>query len=285
MTRVASVVVPARNEADRIGTTLRALLGGVVPVDLEVVVVCNGCTDRTAAVAREVAGVQVYEIKQPSKVAALREGDARASVFPRLYLDADVELSRPTAVALARALDVDGPRVAGVLAELDTSDSTRLVRWFFAFRQRLPVFQEGIIGAGVYAMNAAGRARFGVWPEVLGDDQFVLRLFEPHERVTLSDHRSRVKAPPDLRTVIRRGVRVRRGNVELSRGVDGTRLVAPKAGVLSALRWCLLRPRTWPEALTWLAVSVWIRVLARVRVGGGDWAVAGPEHTTPPEPT
>lgn len=28
----------------------------------------------------------------------------------------------------------------------------------------MPVFRNGIIGAGVYAFSAAGRARFGLWP-------------------------------------------------------------------------------------------------------------------------
>jgi hypothetical protein len=249
-----------------------------------VVVVCNGCTDQTATVARSVAGVEVVEIAEASKIAALRAGDDRARTFPRIYLDADIELSGQAALALARALEVDQPRAAGVRADVDLSGASSAVRRFYAFRQRLPVFQDGIIGAGVYAMNRAGRDRFGPWPEVLGDDLYVLRLFGPDERVTVDDHRSRVVAPPDLATLIRRGVRVRRGNTQPSHGVlDAPAMPRPPSGVGAALRETLSQPSAWPAALTWLGVSLWIRLLARTRPGGGDWAGAGRHRTAPPE--
>jgi len=59
----ASITVPARNEAERIGTALAALLtqvrldGGVLdPASYEIIVFCNGCTDDTADVVRGIAG-------------------------------------------------------------------------------------------------------------------------------------------------------------------------------------------------------------------------------------
>jgi hypothetical protein len=281
---VASVVIPAHDEAERVGATLRTLLTGIAGGSLEVVVVCNGCSDGTAEAARAVGGVRVIEIAEASKVAALRAGDAHVQVFPRIYLDADVALSGRAAVAIARALEVDEPRVAGLLPEIRLHNSSPSVRSFYGFRQRLPVFQEGIIGAGVYAMNEAGRARFGVWPQVVGDDQFVLRLFEPNERVTVRDHRSLVEGPPDLKTLIQRGVRVRRGNAELTAGAGGVALAAPSAGVGGALRSCASQPSAWPGAVTWLTISAWVRILARLRAGGGDWTGAGRHRTAPPEP-
>ena len=47
-----SVVIAAHNEEDVLGRCLDALLRGSRPTELEIVVVCNGCTDRTADVAR-----------------------------------------------------------------------------------------------------------------------------------------------------------------------------------------------------------------------------------------
>lgn len=275
MSAVAAVIIPAHDEEERIGTSLRSLLTGVEPGALEVVVVCNGCTDATAAVATEVPGVEVIELEEASKVAALRAGDARASTFPRIYLDADVELAGPAAVALAHALETTEPRVAGVRAEVDLSTSTRPVCWFYGFRQRLTVFQDGVIGAGVYAMNAAGRARFATWPDVLGDDQFVLRLFERDERVTLEEYRSRVGAPPDLGSLVRRGVRVRRGNSALDHGAAGAPSTAPSTGVVAALRSCLLQPASWPHLATWVVVSAWVRLIAQIGTVEGDWVSAG----------
>ena len=55
----ASVVIPAHDEAQVIGRTLRGVLDRTAAGRLEVVVVCNGCTDDTAEVARRFAGVRV----------------------------------------------------------------------------------------------------------------------------------------------------------------------------------------------------------------------------------
>src|SRR5262245_58336894 len=49
---MASVVIPAHNEARVIERGLSSLLEGARPGELEIVVVCNGCTDDTAARAR-----------------------------------------------------------------------------------------------------------------------------------------------------------------------------------------------------------------------------------------
>ena len=47
-----SVVIPAHDEEAVVGRCLAALLDGARPGELDVVVVCNGCTDATADIAR-----------------------------------------------------------------------------------------------------------------------------------------------------------------------------------------------------------------------------------------
>ena len=71
-----SVIIPAHNEEVVITRCLQALLEDA-PIDaMEVFVVCNGCTDRTAELARAQGyPVQVIEIPEASKVAALNAGD------------------------------------------------------------------------------------------------------------------------------------------------------------------------------------------------------------------
>lgn len=269
---VASVVVPAHDEAAGIEATLRALLQSARPGELEVVVVPNGCSDDTAAVAARVDGVAVHEIPEASKVAALRHGDAVATCFPRVYLDADVPLTTDAVRALVRALEDPAIRVAGVRGRVDSRGASRAVRWYFDFRQRLPVFQDGIIGAGVYALDEQGRGRFATWPDVLGDDQFVLRLFEPSERMTVADHHTVVGVPADLPALVRRQLRVRRGNRQLTTG--GTSLApipAPAAGVRTALRSIVTRPTAWPGVVTWTLVNALVRLLERLP-SSGDWA-------------
>src|SRR5580765_7856518 len=107
-----SVVMPAHNEAPVIRRTLEALTNGAAPGELEVIVVCNGCTDDTAAVARTVPGpIRVIDSQVASKVKALNLGDQEARGFPRVYIDADVLMSVDSLRKLARRLE-DGSILA-----------------------------------------------------------------------------------------------------------------------------------------------------------------------------
>lgn len=267
-----SVVIPAHDEVDQIGATLDTLLADADDHEFEVIVLCNGCSDDTAAIARQRPAVRVEELATPSKVAALRHGDTIATTFPRIYLDGDVELTTAAARELVAVLATEAPRVAGVVGRVDTTGTSRPAQWYFDFRQRLPVFAHGIIGAGAYAMNEAGHGRLGTWPRVTADDQFVLRLFSEHERITVPGHHTHVRAPADLATLVRRQVRVRRGNVELATsGHDHGHLDAPPAGIGAALRDAVATPSAWPGVVTWIGVNAAVRVLARLPTRG-DWS-------------
>src|SRR6185295_3671394 len=89
---VTSVVIAAHNEEAVIGRCLDAIRASSGP-PLDITVVANGCGDRTAGVAAERPGVRVLDLAAAGKPGALNAGDAVASGFPRLYLDADVVLS------------------------------------------------------------------------------------------------------------------------------------------------------------------------------------------------
>ncbi|MGI5212308.1 glycosyltransferase [Plantactinospora sp. CA-290183] len=135
---VTSVVVAAHNEAALLGRTLRTLLADARPGEFEVVVVANGCTDRTAEVARSVPGVRALELPEPSKPAALNAGDRAATGFPRIYLDADIALTTAAARALAAA--VAGPEVLAAAPgrRLDTTGRPRRHAPYHAGRSTFP---------------------------------------------------------------------------------------------------------------------------------------------------
>ena len=78
---LASVVVPAHNEEAVIGRLLTSLAEGLDGARLEIVVACNGCTDRTADITRD-HGAEVVEVDELSKIAALNAGDAAARAYP-----------------------------------------------------------------------------------------------------------------------------------------------------------------------------------------------------------
>jgi GT2 family glycosyltransferase len=113
-----AVIIPAYNEAAVIARTLMPLSQASVDGLFEVIVVCNGCTDRTADVARSVPGVQVVELVQGSKPAALNAGDEAATLWPRLYLDADIEICATAVLAV-----LDRLSEGDVLAARPATDS------------------------------------------------------------------------------------------------------------------------------------------------------------------
>jgi glycosyltransferase involved in cell wall biosynthesis len=91
MNMMVPVLIPARNEEDHIVSTLRALKKQTL--NLELVVIINGCTDRTAELARS-NGATVLKSAEGKMLAiqcGLRHLAQRAS-GPVLILDAD---SRP----------------------------------------------------------------------------------------------------------------------------------------------------------------------------------------------
>lgn len=109
MTRARlSIVIPAYNEARFIG----ALLARVRAVDLEplslskeLIVVDDGSSDRTAAIARGVPGVEVVELpSNRGKGEAVRAGLARATGDYVIIQDADLEYDPEDYLPMLHAL-------------------------------------------------------------------------------------------------------------------------------------------------------------------------------------
>lgn len=190
-----SVILPASNEEAYLRDCLGALLAGeTVPGGAEVIVVANGCRDRTADVARSFAaaaresgwGLQVIERDEGDKIGALNAGDQAAAGDIRAYLDADVIVSPKLMAGLVRALrDAPGPAYASGTTVIPRPASP-VTRAYARLWQRLPFAQSDAPGYGLFAVNAAGRARWGEFPRIISDDTFVRLQFAPDERIGLS---------------------------------------------------------------------------------------------------
>ena len=249
-----SVVIPARNEAAVLPRTLAALTEGAAPGELEVIVVCNGCTDRTLEIATG-WGEPVRAIEAPvaSKSAALRAGDAAARAFPRFYVDADVTFALPSVRAVARALAVDAPRIASPRMRVDCSHSVWLVRAYYEIWTRLPYHRDGLIGSGVYAVSEMGRRRFDSFPEVISDDGWIRLQFAPEERVSVADAEFAIVAPRTLRALLRVKLRSQKGAIQLSRRFPDLRRNERRdyGGALGAI---LRQPALWSAAAVYAGV-------------------------------
>lgn len=187
-----SVIIPASNEAGYIGACLTALFASG-PMGAEAIVVANGCRDATAQVAQEMSGqaqaagwrLVVLDLAQGGKPNALNAGDGVATGDMRVYLDADVVVSAGLMADLVAALAPDQPRYATGTAHIPRAQSA--VTWAYArFWQGLPFAQSTAPGYGLFAVNAAGRARWGAFPAIISDDTFVRLQFQPSERVQVA---------------------------------------------------------------------------------------------------
>lgn len=216
MTPRMSIVIPAHDEGPLLRRSLEKMLDGAQPGEFEVIVVANGCSDDTAEQARSIPGVTVVEIAEGSKIAALNKGDETARVFPRAYIDADVALSVSALRAMAEALEsTSSPRAAAPVLVVDASHSSLPVRCHARIWEASAYRARGHVGSGVYAVNSAGRDRWGAFPDVIADDRFVQLRFSPDERMTLAGETFTVHAPRTMRALVRRGVRIELGNRQL----------------------------------------------------------------------
>jgi glycosyltransferase involved in cell wall biosynthesis len=286
---MVSVIIPAHNEASVIGRTLAELTRGTADDCPEIIVVCNGCSDETAIVARRYGPwVRVVETAVAGKIAALNIGDREATSFPRVYLDADVLLSRPALDALAARLDKGDVLAAAPTPRFVSRDCSWPVRAFYAINGMLPSAREGIGGSGVYAMSEAGRARFDDFPDVVADDGFVRILFSPDERATLAQAECAVFAPRTLSNLIAIKTRSHLGSYELARrfpGLWGNRGEPNNRALLSLF----LRPSLWPRLAVYCLVKIEARRRARRRLqklaaGQLAWARDETSRTVRSEP-
>jgi Glycosyl transferase family 2 len=253
---VTSVIIPAHNESAVIGRLLAALLANAKPDEFEVVVVCNGCTDNTAQVAREHGpNVQVIELADSSKRLALIEGDAIATSFPRLYIDADVVVDTASARALVEELDGQ-PVLAAAPYRRDVLDrSSWSVRAYYRVWARLPAVQEGLFGRGVLAVSEAGFQRIRERPPIMGDDLYVDSQFAPTERRLVAQASSAVFAPRTVRDLLLRRTRAAQGNAELRNQTHGrTDTTGSSARALARL--AVREPALWPQLMVFATITL-----------------------------
>lgn len=87
-----AVVIPAYNEAQHIQKTIESVKSVSNSKDIEVIVVCNACTDATAGLAKE-AGALVIETETKGCPEACMLGARRSSGDVLVFLDADTTVA------------------------------------------------------------------------------------------------------------------------------------------------------------------------------------------------
>ncbi|AWB91443.1 glycosyltransferase [Aeromicrobium chenweiae] len=265
---VASVVVPAHDEERGIARSLGALLDGSGPFD--VVVVCNGCTDRTADVARGFGPpVRVIEIEEASKSAAVRAGNAATDVFPRVHVDADVALSGADVARLLDALRQPGVLAVAPRRVVPRDGCSLVVRWYYDVWEQLPQVASGLFGRGAFALSRDAQERVSALPVVMSDDLAASDAFTDEERRVVDDATVTVWPPRTTADLLRRRVRVATGNAQARDA--GVRREDSATSLSTLIDMARGRPSLLPRIGVFLAVTVLARLRARRLIRSGDF--------------
>lgn len=183
-----SIIIPARGEgAGLYHSVARLAKDSAGLAGAEVIVVLNGPEAvADAAGLRPLADkgqIRLLYSPDPGKSAALNTGDRAARWPARVYLDADVRADAALWPALAKVLARPNPVYASGTPRLIATGLT--ARHYARFWARLPFMQDSPQGFGLYAVNGAGRARWGMFSPNLADDIQARACFAPSERVAL----------------------------------------------------------------------------------------------------
>lgn len=260
-----SILIAAHNEQAVIGRCLDSLLNAAAPAEFDVVVVANGCSDRTAEVAGARPGVRVLRLDTAGKAGALNAGAAIAQGFPRVYIDADVVVTTNDVRALCAALN--GPIMAAVpRRDLDVRGRPLIVKGYFAVNVRLPAYHDGLFGTGVIALSESAHNRFTRFPDMIADDLFLDSLFSSSEKRHVDTISVTIATPRRGADLFRRLVRVRRANAGLRKAAGAGDI---PSGVRKANRMSWFRdvvvPRPWlaPAAVCYVVISSAAALVAR----------------------
>lgn len=262
---LASVVIPAHNEQAVIARCLDQLLTGAHPGELDVLVVANACTDETAAAASR-PGVRVLRTAVPGKANAIRMGDTHCRTFPRLYLDADVELDLDSVRALVAAARQPGVLACSPAPRWELTGVGPVARRVHKVHDALIAPHRALAGVGAYLLTEQGHERAFPLPDVVSDDGWVHRSFAPQERLVVTRAHSLVRPARTVAAHLRRRVRVRQGNRQL----DALGRTAAEGRLrLGSLRSLVTTRVVGPlDAACYLVVMVADKALARRRHTG-----------------
>ncbi|MCU7726408.1 glycosyltransferase [Actinoplanes sp. KI2] len=268
----ASVVVPAHNEAAVIGRLLTALVADARPGEFDIVVVPNGCTDDTAAIARSFGeSVTVVETPVANKHHALRLGDRHAGHHPRVYVDGDVVLDAAAVRHLADALSEPGVLAAAPARRLNMTGRALVVRWYYRVWELLPSVREGLYGRGVVAIAEGGHQRIAEMPEAMGDDLAASVAFAPTERRVVEEAVVEVHPPRTTRDLIKRRVRSLTATAQM-REISPEHTDQARTSRADLVRLTRGQPALLPHVAVFLAVTVIARLKARKPVREGDFS-------------
>jgi len=258
---MSSIIIPAHNEESLISNTITKVLDQ--SSNNEIIVVVNGCTDNTYDTANSFSNdITLIKSDIPSKINALNIGDSHATSYPRIYMDADIQLEEGTLKKITDSLLKGKLLAVSPIPKMDFSSSSWFVKAYYDIWLSLPYCISGMMGAGVYALSKEARTRFDKFPDIIADDGYVRALFKEEERGSVKDAYVIVKAPASLKWLLKIKIRSRLGQMELASKFPEL-LKNEEKSYSGALSNFIKKPQKWPKLFIYLFVTVVTRIYAK----------------------
>jgi glycosyltransferase involved in cell wall biosynthesis len=274
-----SIIIPAHDEEAVLPQCLASLAEQDVDASVQVIVAANGCTDRTVAVAHEWAAAleargflyEVIDIGAPSKAAALNAGDRAARPGHRVYLDADVTLSRNALSSVLRAFEAD-PGLLFCSPRLQAVATTYAAGVYARVWAELPYVKDEVIGAGCYVVRDSARDRWATFPDIVADDKFARLHFDRAERRVIEESQFSVHLPVGIVELVRVRSRWIRANREL-RALFPELARTDKRRYGGSPRFILANVALWIDLIPFSAIylAAEIRAFTSRRQGPRNW--------------
>jgi biofilm PGA synthesis N-glycosyltransferase PgaC len=277
-TTPVTVLIAARNEAERIQETIAYIAGQDYTGPIEVLVVDNGSTDGTRTVAEAFGAATGQPVRcisepRPGKSHALNTGLAAVGTELVISLDADTVL-HPRAVRqlVARLLSAppDVQAVAGSVLVRNSRDSlwTRMQEWDYflgiaSVKRMQGLYQGTLVAQGAFSLyRTQAVLAAGGWPDAIGEDIVLTwQLMRHGARVYYEPSAVAFTAAPT------RLVHLARQRARWARGmVEGLRSVKPWNQPRGLLRFLTAIDLLIP-ALDVAYALVWLPGLALVATG------------------
>lgn len=232
-----TILVAAYNEEDHIGETLASIFEQQYPGNVEIIVIDDGSTDKTADVVKMIADettrVENRRIvllslgKNGGKSNALNRGLEKASHDIIVTLDADTFLFQESLERLIINL-VDGPgntaAIAGTVLVRNSRDTilARLQEWDYflgisVVKRIQSLYQGTLVAQGAFsAYRKSAIAEAGGWPDTVGEDIVLTWAFhELNYRVGYAENAfAFTRVPETYRQLFRQRRRWARGLIE-----------------------------------------------------------------------
>jgi glycosyltransferase involved in cell wall biosynthesis len=223
-----SVIIPAYNEETLINETLNYLLSDDYLSNIEILVVCNGCYDKTyenvnryieenqSSLNEKSITLLVTLIEEASKTNAINIGVIKTVAGIKILLDADIEM---TGQGIETLVDE--------LIERDLKGLTPKITFLyqhsnFFVRQYYNIASQSFYNAkyrlsNVIALSPEGVSTIGTLPKVIADDEYIRRLFSDSEVSISGNCAYNFICSKTLGSLLQVLTRVERGNIQLAK--------------------------------------------------------------------